>query len=504
MSDMIARGLAQKLISNYKTAKGKNLFNSTNKTIGYYVDGVTGSLKNDIASQNATEFIPVEPNKRYTASRTTYYAIYDSNKNRIAGSNTSSANSLTVTIPSNGAFIRLSVADAYLSTYQFELGDFSTLYQPFIGNYTTLSGMKVDYNDIVNLDYFKLTKAKNLFNSFNRTIGYYVDGLTGALKNDIASQNATEFIPVEANKKYTANRTTYYAIYDVNKAYITGANASTATPLTLTIPANGAFIRMSVRDDYISTYQIEEGDTSTAYSAFTPPYPVLNGVKVDYKDISNVSDVTNKWYGKTMNIIGDSITYGLNATTPYGALVASALGMKFNNYGISSSTIAVKSSDPTGRNPMVSRFSSMDDSADLVIVAGGTNDWMYDWTPLGDMSSRNNNEFYGALHNICLGLLSKYKGKQLLFMTPIKRAQAPYDQPNSVNANSKTLKQYGEIINEVCSYYGIPVLDMHNECTIFPFIQEQVDLLIPDKTHPNDAGQKIMANRLTGFLKQLA
>ena len=63
----------------------------------------------------------------------------------------------------------------------------------------------------------------------------------------------------------------------------------------------------------------------------------------------------------------------------------------------------------------------MTDDAEIIIVAAGTNDWNYAWTPLGDMASRTNYTFYGALHNLCIGLLNKYIGKTIIFMTPIKR-----------------------------------------------------------------------------------
>ena len=89
-------------------------------------------------------------------------------------------------------------------------------------------------------------------------------------------------------------------------------------------------------------------------------------------------------------------------------------------------------------------------------------------------------------------------------MTPIKRSQPPYETPTSKNTNGKTLKEYGDIIKEVCGFYGIPVLDMFHEVTINPHITTQKEQFIPDGTHPNQLGQELMAKRLTGYLKQLA
>jgi lysophospholipase L1-like esterase len=218
------------------------------------------------------------------------------------------------------------------------------------------------------------------------------------------------------------------------------------------------------------------------------------------------------WGGKTMNINGDSIVYGLvnypeigdTVAIKYSDIIGDTLDMAVNNYGISGSTIAVKETDQTGRNPIARRYTSMVNNADLVIIAAGTNDWQYDWTPLGDMANRSEFTYYGALHTLCLGLLTKYPGKQLLFITPIKRSQAPYADPIAINANGKTLKEYGDIIKEVCGYYGIPVLDGYTEIAINPFVAEQKTLLIPDGTHPNDVGHQLIGNRVTGKLKSLS
>jgi lysophospholipase L1-like esterase len=220
------------------------------------------------------------------------------------------------------------------------------------------------------------------------------------------------------------------------------------------------------------------------------------------EDISN-----NQWSGKTMNIIGDSITAGLLLTDPvnsnYAQLVANTLNMTCNNYGISSSQIAVYETTPETRDPMVVRYVNMSDDADLIIVAGGTNDFQYALCPFGDFSSRSSYDFYGAMHNLCVGLIEKYPGKNILFMTPIHRSQDLIVEPENTNANGKTLLDYCNAIKQVCARYGIPVLDMYSECTLNPHIESQKTTYVPDGTHPNEDGHIIMSKRLTGYLRSL-
>jgi lysophospholipase L1-like esterase len=220
---------------------------------------------------------------------------------------------------------------------------------------------------------------------------------------------------------------------------------------------------------------------------------------------------TNPWYNKRVVAMGDSITFGANpALDPprlydnWLSLVAKSLKMRFVNYGINGSTVAVKEADPTGRDPVITRYAGMETDVDLVVVSIGTNDFQYNWTPLGDMSARTDYTYYGALHNLCAGLLEMYHSIPIIFLTPIKRNQSPYTTPISVNDNSKTLKEYGDIIKEVCAYYSIPVLDMYTDCQINPHITTQKALYMSDGVHPTEAGHVMMARRIAGYLKQFA
>lgn len=221
------------------------------------------------------------------------------------------------------------------------------------------------------------------------------------------------------------------------------------------------------------------------------------------------------WAGKKLVITGDSITdpdYNAGLTIRYPDYVAERLGMSLQNYAISGSTIAAKESDPDSRAPIVLRYGDMDDNADLIIIAAGTNDWYYTWTPLGDMEDRTEFTFYGALHLLCIGLKKKYKGKTIMFMTPIMRRQGPHLTPEAVNGNGKTLAEYGEIIKEVCGYYSIPVLDMYRESGLYPFDDELAVEYYNQQgsspnyyyTHPNAKGQEMMGKRLLGYLMQMA
>ena len=208
--------------------------------------------------------------------------------------------------------------------------------------------------------------------------------------------------------------------------------------------------------------------------------------------------------GKTINFIGDSITYGVGPSSfdkTYHALIAQREGIIAKNYGLSASKIA-KYVEPVydlgDLMPFCERAAEMDD-ADAVVVFGGTNDYGMG-IPLCDADySMDKYTFYGALNLLILTLLEKYPGKPIVFMTPVHRIgekQAHY-------FCSKPLSAYVQMIRDVCESYAIPVCDLYKNSGIYADDPAQRQLYIPDGLHPNDLGHELIASRLTAFLKSL-
>lgn len=343
---------------------------------------------------------------------------------------------------------------------------------------------------------------KNLCDVSKCTDGGYINYQTG-LWVSASTYSETDFILIKSNTEYFANVKRYVKFYDEYKTFISGITGWT-TPFTT--PLNAKYVRCTLRTEEKPTYMFVEGATlPTNYISFSEVESYrLKGLLCDKGYYEN----------KKIAFLGDSITdksYNSSLECFYATEVCETLKATQLNYGIASSTISVGTEDTTIGNPMVNRFSEMDSSADLVIVAGGTNDWFYARCPVGDMSSRDNQTFYGALHNLCLGLKKKYPTQTIIFMTPLMRRQNSYQNPTSVNRYGKTCKQYGEIIKEVCHYYSIPTLDMYGESGLYPFDDELALLDYNQQgtdgsyyyTHPNSNGHKKMSKRLIGFLNQI-
>lgn len=192
--------------------------------------------------------------------------------------------------------------------------------------------------------------------------------------------------------------------------------------------------------------------------------------------------------GERVAIIGDSITEkNYHASTNYVDVLKEKLNPKeVLNYGLSRSTIAKKSSDD--EEAMCIRYKKMDKDCELVIVAGGINDLGWN-IPLGNIDSKNNEEFYGALNNMCKGLLEDYKNSRIVFLTPAKQS----NYFNEINEVGLTLEDYSNAIITVAKKFNIEVFDNYELSYIE--IDETTDGL-----HWNEKGHKIVGEKLSEYL----
>ena len=211
---------------------------------------------------------------------------------------------------------------------------------------------------------------------------------------------------------------------------------------------------------------------------------------------NRMCSVSPYMYGKKWAVLGDSITAGdgltANIITRYSSVVAKQCGIIPYNYGYSGSRIAVQGSegDATYDNAMVIRYASMIDDADYITVLGGIND-ANNQLPLGTLGDTDISTFYGALEVLITGLLTKYPGKAIGFIT------YPHYQ------GSERHQTYVNAIKEACARYAIPVLDLHSNGGMNTMTTAFSQMFYSDGLHPNELGQAVMARKICAFLGTL-
>ncbi len=208
--------------------------------------------------------------------------------------------------------------------------------------------------------------------------------------------------------------------------------------------------------------------------------------------------------GKKINFLGDSITQGVGPSAPENVFVEV---MKRNeglaearNYGISATRIACQSTAADGKSDgnYCARALDMDPDADIVVVFGGTNDYGHGDAPLGTFDDRTRYTFWGACHELMRSLMERYPHGTIVILTPTHRLHE-----KNPNCNGVGLETYVDIIKEAARYYSLPVLDLFAMGGIQPDVETNKTTYMPDGLHPNDAGNRLIAERLAAFLRAL-
>ncbi len=271
---------------------GKNLFNKDTVTAGKFVQGNPNDPQKgqlvDNASYCASDYISVTGGQTYylTNISTAHYAFYDAAKNFITGDQ---GTGNTITAPANADYLRVSIDNvAKLETAQLEIGTVGTAYESFRYNinYLKVNGLTGDDLADKSVKAAKtdfINKSKNLFNKGVITTGYYVNSSNGALTAS-SNYNASDFIEITPSTDYFVSYGHQIAFYDSAKTYISGVNLTTngASGGTFTTPSTAKYIRVTVPNDKVSSYQLEIGNVGTDYE----PY----GYSIPYLDLSSTKD----------------------------------------------------------------------------------------------------------------------------------------------------------------------------------------------------------------------
>lgn len=203
-----------------------------------------------------------------------------------------------------------------------------------------------------------------------------------------------------------------------------------------------------------------------------------------------------------VNVIGDSITYGAytgenddspasTAEMPWCAVMAERLGFKaLRNYGISGTSIS-RTSHVLPEMAFSVRYDEMSDDADLIIVAGGTNDFGTS-VKLGSQNDEDDTSFFGGLNCLCKGLKIKYPDSVTVFITPFDR------ENEDKNDCGFSLEEYRKAIKSVAEENGFPVIEGDRLG-----LKGKTDYLMSDGTHPTPIAHKMLGDRIAERLAKI-
>ena len=181
--------------------------------------------------------------------------------------------------------------------------------------------------------------------------------------------------------------------------------------------------------------------------------------------------------GEKINCIGDSMTFGVNASKPYYSWFKQFFNFAtVNVYGVSGSSIAPKVDTypewEQGIQSFYERYSAMNNDADYITIFGGVNDWVTG-RELGTLTDRVSTTFCGAFRLMIEGLIAKYPHQRIfVFTSPqndyinrpanMNGSNPYYGNTEGKNRLGYTQKQYMDAMISICKDYAITCYDMYS------------------------------------------
>lgn len=327
------------------------------------------------------------------------------------------------------------------------------------------------------IHYLKDTAARDDISDLNNSLGEFIE--------IVASNDNSRNLYLEKSGTYTTGETIFVeplkcyngaTQYTPQYIYVYGFAGGSSTKEyqwdAPSLPQKGVYITLTNNYDKIRiAVRFAENTTATAATILgrVNSVSVAGRMLIDERKIRDYSDLK-------INCIGDSLTYGyipkLDDDHPATQMsptwceqLAADFGCTVRNYGIANNTLA-NNSGGTG-DPMCIRYTAMDDDADIVLVMGGTNDFLRVPAALGTIDSADNTTIYGAYNVLVQGLIAKYftRKSRIILMVPPMRSRSAEQ-----NSEGTTLLQIQQAVRDIANKYALPYVDWANDSGINAYL----------------------------------
>ena len=212
---------------------------------------------------------------------------------------------------------------------------------------------------------------------------------------------------------------------------------------------------------------------------------------------------TNQYTGKTISIIGDSISDKSNSTAAvrYYDVVDAELGTTSTEYAMSGCGYKRKYNNGDAFYEQAAKIST---TTDLVLIFGSFNDHnVYDTDGLGNVTDTTTDTVFGCVYATLQAIFTRAPKAAVGIILPTPWSQYPPYETGTLQW------EYVNGIKEIAKRYSVPVLDLYSESNMRPWdstfrVNFYKENDVQDSgTHPNSAGHRRFAPQVVEFAKKL-
>ena len=335
-------------------------------------------------------------------------------------------------------------------------------------------------------------------------------------KDNKVNDNIPTYVVVEGFPIFDSSEYIVVALYDKNDNMIGFINQTICNNIVFSIQGKAVYARVSYFKDSNTNIKIySRGNVSK------------NKLKNLSDEVSKLKNLNSKWSGKKILCIGDSITDDAEWVNSLNNIIKPSA---MYNRGVGGTTIAGNSElsfcnrADLPRDDSSNHRAGFPNSADLIIVYGGINDWGFGYlgNSFGDIDGEiSKTTFCGAVKYLFAKLKSYYPDSKIVSILNynVYGGQSIFDGFREINYtdgdetkgftyvehNGKTAKDYRNAMLEISSQFGIPCIDMRRVGFSFWKSQDREKYSYyqheqHDGLHPNDESGKIMAEYIAKHL----
>lgn len=254
--------------NSYPTIQGtyslnKNKFDKSTAIHGKYFDHTSGALL-EYPDRFLSQKIAVKVGEKYRKTYGHAVALYGKNDNFVLG--LSNADESVIVIPTGVTYALLTGLITEMETAMFFTGE--TL-PPYESGLPKLPPELIADGSItakkVNFPVLETQESTNIADLSLAIDGYYVDYTNGLLQPAVGF-TAVRFLKVSPNKTYIKSYGQQMAFYarESEDSYISGQ----ASGEMFTTPPKCSFVGVTIENDYLDTYRINEGDTLLPFETY--------------------------------------------------------------------------------------------------------------------------------------------------------------------------------------------------------------------------------------------
>lgn len=375
-----------------------------------------------------------------------------------------------------------------------------------------LDGMQNEIDEVS--DHFDKVESPNLFNKDNPLVksGYY--SADGVFHANVNHYSVTHPIALKAGVEYKAVYPDGLGASNTCIAIVDADNNPTGTKLIGTI--SGGYIIVTPSSDVLVSYNCGYDGEDTLMVCKSADYPAEYTPYYSYTRLADIVMDTNLT-GKSVIFTGDSICQA-TLDTPSGAGWAKRIGDKYGmiwqNKGINGGTLIDK--DLVGSSFTISD-TDFGTGADYIILEGGTNDadrigsiidgttpaYYGSYSETGYSDNFTNDTFCGAVEYLLKKVVSTYPTAKVGFIIAPKMGVS-----NDYTKEGNNRRAYFETIIKLCKKWGVPVLNLWDECTMNPklpahYTADDHGLFYYDGQHPVKAGYDFITPIIEAWMETL-